>query len=234
MNERRFADRCPECDRHLPPCRECSTPYCGRCDEHVHSEDGAIEVLTDTNASEIARSIGTLASPADETGLAFGSAFESAYSHYWYRRRKGGYDGYGSLKHAYYPKRTFSKRIAAELRERNVYSDDRVAHAVRLFSAFLAADVRGLTPATKHRRAGDHVVYAKPDLERLGGSPDLIEFKTAPIDDYARVQATVMAWVFDRPVRLVGARTDPDTGWVSTEETICEPSRDPVDAFRKL
>lgn len=85
-----------------------------------------------------------------------------------------------------------------------------MAHTVRRFSAFLAAGIRGLTPPTRHRWYENTVIYAKSDLQRLGR--DLIEFKTTPIDEYARIQPTVMAWVFEAPILLVGAETDENTG----------------------
>lgn len=224
---------CPECEGALNRCRDCGFYRCVRCDSHLRLENGEATVVADTNASAIAREIGTIDSPAGEVGLAFGKAFEEAYATYWHRRKRGGYDGWGSIKHAYHPKRVFGRRLAGMLRERDVYADDLVARGVRLFSAFLAADVRGLTPATIHRRRGDLIVYAKPDLRERSADPPLTEFKTAPIDEYARVQATVMAWVFQESVRLVGARTDPATGWIDVESERIDPSPAPIDRFRE-
>lgn len=225
-------NECPECNRPIRPCRDCELHRCRQCNCHVRIDADATVVVPDVSASEIAHNVGTIERPADEEGLAFGKVFEEAYAKYWYRRKHGGFDGWGSLTHAYYPKRAFGRRVAAMLRDRDIYSDEYVAHAVRLFSAFLAADVRGLTPATRHRPHGNLVVYAKPDLAERSADPSLTEFKTAPIDEYARIQTAVMAWVFDEPIRLVGARTDQQNGWVEVESERVDPDSDPIETFR--
>lgn len=197
---------CPGCRSPVTVCCECDNSYCPRCDEHVVLCDNKLLFAESHSASDVARAVGTLANPADKTGLQFGKIFEEEYQQYWYRRQRGGFGGYGSMKYAYFPKRVFSRRIAYRLREDGIYSSERVAHAVRLFSAFLAADIQGLTPPTRHRWYRDSVIYGKPDLRKFGGDPNLIEFKIAPLDEYARIQTTVMSWCSRRRFCSSGQR----------------------------
>lgn len=115
---------CPDCGSIVIPCRECDVGYCSCCDRHVIYTDRPT-FAENHSASDVARALGTLANSANEVGLRFGKIFEEEYQQYWYRRQHGGFDGYGSLKHAYFPKREDSLRIAYRLREDDIYSSER-------------------------------------------------------------------------------------------------------------
>ena len=64
----------------------------------------------------------------------------------------------------------------------------------------------GEKPRTRFREvAGSLYVAAQPDL--YDSSTDTCyEFKLYPVNDYARKQAEVFAWVLGRPVVLMGLR----------------------------
>lgn len=68
---------------------------------------------------------------------------------------------------------------------------------------FIKNDVDGRTPKTRAKRIGNYIITAKPDLE-TGGSSEFSEFKICPIDDYAREQSRVFAWVVGKNINLFG------------------------------
>nr|MDO8112989.1 hypothetical protein [Candidatus Sigynarchaeota archaeon] len=65
--------------------------------------------------------------------------------------------------------------------------------AENISRVFLQARILGLTPKTQfYQVTRDHYIAAKPDLQWAGR---YFEFKTCPIDEYARLQARIFALV---------------------------------------
>jgi len=145
-------------------------------------------------ASEVAKLV---AEPraADEERLKFGKIFEECFTAAaWLYDRTGARTA-----------RNFARKIAAELRAAGIYSKENVARAYRIYSCLLRARAKeGRKPKTRIRRipGTDIFVLAQPDLLTYGG--EWVEFKTHPIDAYARAQARIFSWVIKAPVRLIG------------------------------
>ncbi len=223
---------CSACGGPIDPCPDCSLWNCPTCATHVDAEGRPVE---ETRSGRVAGDVGDLAAPADEAGLVAGKVLEEELQEFFYRRDYQ-YDlSGGSYSYAYRPKRVFAARFAARLREAGVHSDARVARGVRILAALLAAGIGGRTPPTEHRvhapeQTEPLVVYAKVDFVDHGDDPALTEFKSHPLDAYARVQARVAAWVYDRPVRLVGAV---GTEWVDLETEVLSPDPAPIVAYRE-
>ena len=173
--------------------------------------DEVVEVLV-VRASDVAR---LLSEPpeADEVLLKFGKIFEEGYTlaNHIYPRT-----GYAQTP------RWFVRKVAARLRAEGVYSPGLVLKAYRAYAALLRAGVVGEKPRTRFRvLADDLLVAAQPDL--YDESTDTYyEFKLCPINDFARRQAEVFAWVLGRPVVLVGLREGP-AGYLSVEKEAVGP-----------
>jgi hypothetical protein len=90
-----------------------------------------------------------------------------------------------------------------------------------MYEALHRAGVTGVgVKPTFRKYEGGVYIAAQPDLY----SPYLdiyFEFKTYPIDEYAKKQAEIFAWVLDHPVVLIGFRKVGD-GY-EVEEIVVEP-----------
>jgi hypothetical protein len=173
-----------------------------------------VEVLV-VRASDIAK---LLANPpeGDEVSLRFGKVFEEEYTLANHIYSETGY--------AHVP-RWFARKVAARLRAEGIYSRELVLKAYRAYAALLRAGVVGEKPRTRFREVTESLyVAAQPDL--YDSSTDTYyEFKLYPINDYARKQAEVFAWVLGRPVVLVGLREGPG-GYLTVEREVVQPPRE--------
>ena len=170
-----------------------------------------VEVLV-VRASDVAR---MLSKPpeASEVVLRFGKIFEEEYA-----LANHIYLEFGS---SHIP-RWFARKIAARLRAEGIYSRDLVLKAYRAYAALLKAGVVGEKPRTRFRELAEGLmVAAQPDL--YDESTDTYyEFKFGPINDYARKQAEVFAWVLGKPIVLVGLRED-QNGYMNVEKEVIQP-----------
>lgn len=116
----------------------------------------------------------------------------------------------------------FMRKIAARLRAEGIYRRDLVVKAYRAYSALINAGVTGLKPRTVFKRIGERLyVSAQPDLYDES-TKTYYEFKLYPINEYARKQAGVFAWVLGKPVVLIGLRED-ERGYISVEREVVDP-----------
>jgi len=179
----------------------------GRCDE-------VIEVLV-VKASDIAK---LLSKPpeGDEVSLKFGKIFEEEYA---------------LANHIYslawnvgkIP-RLFIRKVAARLRSEGIYSRELVLKAYRAYSALLKAGVVGEKPSTHFKEFKDFIfIAAQPDLYDMF-TDTYYEFKLYPINDYARVQARVFAWVLGKPIVLIGLKEGLDKYFEVEREVITPPN----------
>ena len=170
-----------------------------------------IEVLV-VKASDVTRML-SRPPEASEVMLRFGKIFEEEYAlanHIymwrWYRHIP----------------RWFARKIAARLRAEGIYSRDLVLKAYRAYAALLKAGVVGEKPRTRFRELAEKLfVAAQPDLYNES-TDTYYEFKLGPVNDYARKQAEVFAWVLGKPVVLVGIVEDRN-GYVSVEKEVIQP-----------
>ena len=177
----------------------------GGCDE-------VVEVLV-VKASDIAK---LLSKPpeGDEVSLKFGKIFEEEYalanhiySLAWNVRKIP---------------RLFIRKVAARLRSEGIYSRELVLKAYRAYSALLRAGVVGEKPPTHFKEFKDSIfVAAQPDLYDAF-TDTYYEFKLYPINDYARAQARVFAWVLGEPIILVGLKERPG-GYFEVEKEVITP-----------
>lgn len=166
-------------------------------------------------ASDIAQLVAP-PTPADEVMLRFGKIFEEEYS----------YANYVYYNQTFNPRAVphrFIRKVAARLREEGIYSRELVVKAYKAYSALIAAGVVGLKPKTRFRAYGSARIAAQPDLMAIGGFT-LFEFKLCPIDAYARVQSSIFAYVWERPITLVGLVEEAGRYMVE-KETITPPRR---------
>jgi len=161
-------------------------------------------------ASEIAKLI---AQPqeGDETALIFGKIFEECYTYATYLHEENFYF------HAP-TNRTFVKKIVAELKAHNIYSKELVKKAYKMYSALLRAGVKGRKPKTQFKEYNDILIAAQPDLE---DGENYYEFKTYPINDYARAQCKVFSHVLEQHVVLVGLKED-ENGYINFEKEVVD------------
>ncbi|MEM4972002.1 MAG: hypothetical protein QXE01_12215 [Sulfolobales archaeon] len=176
----------------------------GECDE-------TIKVLV-VRASDIAK-IFVKPSKANEVLVRFGKIFEEEYTlanhiHSW--------TGYKQIS------RWFVRKIAARLRAEGIYRRELVLKAYIAYAALIKAGVVGEKPRTRFRELVKGLfVAAQPDL--YDESTDTYyEFKLSPINNYARKQAEVFAWVLGKPVVLVGLKEDLN-GYLSAEKEVIKP-----------
>ncbi|MHB1830430.1 MAG: hypothetical protein ACYCO0_03470 [Candidatus Micrarchaeaceae archaeon] len=75
----------------------------------------------------------------------------------------------------------------------------------KLARKLLEAGVQGRTPPTQSIMKRGIEVFAKPDIWNPSiEDSDYHEFKTYPLNDYARAQSKVFAWVLDSDINLYG------------------------------
>jgi len=190
--------------------------------EEVLGECGRVVRVLVVRASDVAK---LLSRPpeGDEVSLRFGKVFEEEYAlaNYIYSR----------TAYVHVP-RWFARKVAARLKAEGIYRRDLVLKAYRAYAALLKAGVVGEKPRTRFRELEEGLfIAAQPDL--YDDSADTYyEFKLYPINDYARRQAEVFAWVLGKPVVLVGLSEGPG-GYVTVEKELVEPPKElGVDASR--
>ncbi len=152
----------------------------------------------------------------DEASAKFGKIFEEEYAlaNHIYER----------TWYVHVPK-WFVRKVAARLMAEGIYRRDLVLKAYRAYAALLNAGVIGKKPKTVFRNLTDNLfIAAQPDLYDES-TETYYEFKLYPINDYARKQAEVFAWVLEKPVVLVGLKEDPG-GSVSVEKEVVAPPKD--------
>ncbi len=144
---------------------------------------GVSKIMLTISTSALARLILHLPVEAEQsTALEFGKKFEQAYSSACYFEYK--MDGV-NFSHARVDVERFLRVVQADFNA----SDQ--ARARTMARSFLQARIVGLTPKTRfYQIIKDHYIAAKPDLE-WGGR--YFEFKTCPLDKYARLQARIFA-----------------------------------------
>lgn len=102
-------------------------------------------------------------------------------------------------------------------------------YLLRLYHLFRIEGVGGRTPKTRARKYNNStIITAKPDLEYCEHPNTLFnEFKTYPINEYAREQARIFAWVFDSKINLFGVNEihlkNGDVQYKIQKETIYPP-----------
>ena len=115
----------------------------------------------------------------------------------------------------------FVSDLRYQLEFHNIYSEELLRKGVMMYEALHRAGVTGVgVKPTFRKYEGGVYIAAQPDLY----NPYLdiyFEFKTYPIDEYAKKQAEIFAWVLDHPVVLIGFRKVGD-GY-EVEEIVVEP-----------
>ncbi|MEM2004977.1 MAG: hypothetical protein QW705_00085 [Zestosphaera sp.] len=176
---------------------------------------GEVITLLVARASDVAK---LLSQPpaGDEVSMKFGKIFEEEYTlaNHIYMRT-----GYTQVP------RWFARKVAARLRLEGIYSRELVVKAYRAYATLLKAGIVGVKPPTHFRMFSDSLLIgAQPDLydESTG---TYYEFKLYPINEYARAQATVFAWVLRRPVVLAGLKED-SREYMEVEKDVISPPDD--------
>lgn len=153
------------------------------------------------SASDVAKHVSPPSS-TPEKYLVFGKVFEEAYTLMTYIGRQ------------HQAMSGFCGDVAARLRKKGFYEKKLVTRARRMAACLLDAGATGRKPKTQKKWIGSRaIVYAQPDLIETG---DYTEFKTGPIDEYARTQAKVFCSVIGKPIRLIGLEEN-DAGYFNAE-----------------
>lgn len=171
-----------------------------------------VKVLV-VRSSDIAKMLSTPVE-GDEIYAKFGKIFEEEYTlaNHIYMWR-----GYSQI-----PK-LFIRKVASRLRSEGIYSKELITKAFRAYSALLKAGVVGEKPQTVFRLYSDSLfVAAQPDLYNEFENV-YYEFKLYPINDYARTQAKIFAWVLETPIILVGLREETNGYLVAEKEVLSPP-----------
>lgn len=178
-------------------------------------ECGKVVEVFVVKASDVAKLLST-PPEGDEVSKVFGKIFEEEYT---------------LANHVYewalYSQvpRWFARKVAARLRYEGIYRKDLVVKAYRAYAALLRAGVVGEKPPTKFREVSTSLfIAAQPDLYN-SSSDTYYEFKLYPINEYARAQASVFAWVLEKPVVLVGLKED-SRGYMGVEKEVINPPAD--------
>jgi hypothetical protein len=117
--------------------------------------------------------------------------------------------------------RVFTYDLKSLLELHRIYSEELLKKGVKMYIALHEAKVVGVgIPPTFRRYENGIYIAAQPDLYNPY-SDEYFEFKTYPIDEYAKIQAKIFAWVLDHHVVLVGLRGASD-GY-EVEEIVVEP-----------
>ena len=115
----------------------------------------------------------------------------------------------------------FISDLKYQLEFHRIYSEELLRKGVKMYEALHRAGVTGVgVKPTFRKYEGGVYIAAQPDLY----SPYLdiyFEFKTHPIDEYAKKQAEIFAWVLQHTIKLVGFREVGD-GY-EVEEIVVEP-----------
>ena len=160
---------------------------------------------------------------ADEVSLKFGKIFEDCYTEALYY-----YDKSYNTKSI--PQK-FIRKVAYRLKTEGIYSSELVRKAYRMYSCLLRAGVIGLKPRTEFRKFNDEIlIAAQPDVYNIF-TDQYFEFKTYPIDDYARMQCKVFSWVLRSPVILIGLVDN--NGYIDYQKEVIECKELPVKRIPK-
>lgn len=208
--------QCPVCGDILKRCPDCGTPFCRECDNHIYRE---------VSSSEIAKGVSPVEFNADEEALKFGKIFHEAYQEFCYRC-----SGFLDIDEKPEWKDFFLREIEDWLWDEEIYTEELVGKAIRIFEAMVNENLMGMgIPKTVHRVRNGMTVYAKADLWDPMIEP-MIEFKIGPLNDYARAQAKIQAWAYNTPVKLSGVKDD-NGDQVALEVEVIKPDPSPVDAY---
>lgn len=145
---------------------------------------------------------------ADEIRLKFGKIFEECYTQAtWLFDKMGGSKSVN---------RKFIRKFAMELKNGGIYDKNLIKRGYRMYACLLSKKIIGQKPRTQFRELGDILIAAQPDLWNYD---KYYEFKTYPIDEYAKIQSKIFSWVLDEPITLVGLVEN--EGYVTAEiETV--------------
>lgn len=145
---------------------------------------------------------------ADEAGMAFGKAFEEAYTKYaWFCQRD---DKPTTLS-------AFKSLMGDELKRSGILTRANLMKGAKMCRALREAGAVGSKPSTRFMQLAPGVMLAaQPDLFDIATGV-VTEFKTYPINDYAIAQSRVFAYVCGRPIRLVGLAKDDDGSYTAQE-----------------
>ena len=118
--------------------------------------------------------------------------------------------------------RRMKDMLIEKAEETTTLSEEEKEYFLRIFNLFLSGNICGKTPPTTARRYENYIVTAKPDLWDVSWNESTYnEFKIGELDDYAREQAKIFAWVVNEPINLYGVSSD---FWLQKE--IVYPSED--------
>lgn len=188
----------------------------------MRSDDVDVVRVLVVRSSDLAKILSTPIE-GDEVSAKFGKIFEEEYAlanhiYMWSR--------YSQVP------TWFVRKVAYRLRSEGIYSKELVVKAYRAYSALLKAGVVGEKPSTAFRHhSGSIFIAAQPDLyneyERT-----YYEFKLYQINEYARTQTRIFAWVLESPVVLVGLKEDA-SGYLHVEKEVITPP-DSIDASAEV
>lgn len=174
--------------------------------DYITTDDGERKKVRSITASDIASFLAP-PSPTPEKYLVFGKAFEEAYTLMTYLGKHG-----NSMS-------GFCQNLKRRLHHGGVEDENLISRGYRMASCLLSAGAKGRKPKTQSKKLdSETIVYGQPDLYHSG---DYTEFKTGPIDEYARKQSEVFCWVIGRPIRLIGLK-EKDDGWVEAEKEVID------------
>lgn len=158
--------------------------------------------------SDIAKQI-SKPTKASEAELKFGKIFEEEYTRNTWLVEKHGASRISSTY--------FRKKLAARLKSAGL--EKWIRKGYRMYACLLKNKVVGRKPPTAFRKINDITVAGQPDLveEHWREEDKYYEFKTHPIDDYARTQAEIFSWVLRKPIILVGLKED-EEGYIHVEK----------------
>jgi len=178
-------------------------------------DEGFFEAVV-VKASDIAKRLAPFEG-GDAIMAKFGKIFEEEYTLAAHL--------YEKMVFPRYIPRKFAKKVAARLKEEGIYSTDLVAKAVRAYAALLSAGAVGEKPSTEFREYEDRVfIAAQPDLYSWSEGK-YYEFKLYQLNDYARVQARIFAWVLEEPIVLIGLR-EVEGGYFSAHSEVVSPPKE--------
>ncbi len=179
--------------------------------KEVDEYSGVVRVLV-VRSSDLAKVLSTPIE-GDEILAKFGKIFEEEYALANHIYLRGGY----SQTPVWYV-----RKVASRLKSEGIYRKDLIVKAYRAYSALLRAGVVGEKPRTAFRHYADNIfIAAQPDLYKESEGT-YYEFKLYPINEYARTQAKLFAWVLETPVVLVGLKKGVG-GYLTTESEILAP-----------
>ncbi len=152
---------------------------------------------------------------ADKEHLIFGKVFEEVYTECTWLH----YKSTGNIS-----KKKFSRKLAAKLKSEGVKNQDLIAKGYKIYACLLKEGITGQKPKSQSKTItlDDYdlnvEIYAQPDLKPHGYQTEkYYEFKTAPINEYSRIQSQIFHWVMDKPILLVGVEEN-DKGYINAQK----------------